>query len=174
MRKAIEWAALAAGLLVAAFVGCGNDVTETGGPTGDAGGPASSSSHASASVSAVASSSTGGVANCNTNPECEIPKEDCTCAECLDTALCNPDQCKTDGVCDFNDSCICPDCDVDPAHYCDNPDNCDHNGDCDSFNEGCVCDDCWTKDECKDNPMTGGAGGTGQGGGGNKGGAGGA
>ena len=75
--------------------------------------------------------------------------ENCGCIDCADTAICNADQCVSDGICDqFDDSCICPDCDN--THYCGDPakKNCTDDGVCDSFYEGCGCADCGTKTHC--------------------------
>ena len=75
--------------------------------------------------------------------------EDCACADCAKTAICNADQCVTDGVCDpLDDACICPDCDN--THYCGDPakKNCTDDGACDSFYEGCGCADCAGKPHC--------------------------
>jgi hypothetical protein len=75
--------------------------------------------------------------------------EGCACVDCAKTALCNVDQCVTDGICDpLDDACICPDCDN--THYCGDPTkkNCTDDGACDSFYEGCGCADCAAKPHC--------------------------
>lgn len=48
--------------------------------------------------------------------------------------------CDTNGVCDGDDDCVCPDCDSHPS--CAAPGSCDDDGTCDTTNEGCGCADC--------------------------------
>jgi hypothetical protein len=87
-------------------------------------------------------------AGCEGEPDgtCDPPTEGCACSDCVETALCNPDQCTNDGVCDLQDACICVDCHAN--EFCVDSKSCDGDGVCDSFYEGCRCSDCAAKPEC--------------------------
>lgn len=65
------------------------------------------------------------------------------------TCPCGSSNCVNDGFCNFNDDCVCSDCDTDP--FCSDPTKCVNDGVCKSFEEGCVCADCATHPECLDN-----------------------
>lgn len=62
---------------------------------------------------------------------------------------CESADCVNDGVCSFDDDCVCSDCDDDL--FCSDPTKCKNDGVCQSFEEGCVCADCATHPECLDN-----------------------
>ena len=54
--------------------------------------------------------------------------------------------CQTNGQCDIQDDCVCPDC---SNHlFCANPANCKDDGTCKPFLEGCICADCASLDIC--------------------------
>jgi MYXO-CTERM domain-containing protein len=135
---------------------------------GAGGGSSSSSSSSSSATSSSASSSSTGMASCMADGVCEALTEDCTCADCQMLAMCVPDQCVNDGLCDLLDACICVDCRQD--QFCSNPAHCKNDGKCDSFTEGCQCEDCAHKAECpissssstgvSSSGSTGGAGGS--------------
>lgn len=144
LGAATTWAGGACSLHFPSYdVGLGGGAGETSGPgTGTSIGTVTSTS---------AEAGSGGASTCDIVDGVCSPKsgEDCGCADCAGTAICNADQCVNDGICDqFDDSCICPDCDN--THYCGDPakKNCTDDGVCDSFYEGCGCADCGAKPHC--------------------------
>ncbi len=154
VRRAVEWALF--GLLGAATAWSGGACTLSfpdngtgvgGGSLHSAGSGWSTGNTGSGDATTVGS----GVSTCDiVDGVCSLMAgEDCGCVDCAGTAICNPDQCVTDQVCDpLDDSCICPDCDN--THYCGDPakKNCVDDGVCDSFYEGCGCADCGGKPHC--------------------------
>ena len=50
-------------------------------------------------------------------------------------------------MCTTDDDCVCPECDNDP--FCSDPNNCNSNGMCETFQEGCVCEDCFSHPLCQ-------------------------
>ncbi len=85
------------------------------------------------------------VPECVDDGMCAFVTEDCSCADCMTTALCVPDQCADDGVCTLDDSCTCDDC-SDAKAEC--PGACNLDGTCESFYEGCDCADCTEEANC--------------------------
>src|SRR4051794_10290655 len=110
---------LASSLLFTAVLGPFAPLSALGAGGGGVGGEAASSGSVASSSSA--SSSSGG-AVCKDDGLCEVFTEDCTCADCKTLAMCVPDQCVNDGVCDLKDACICADCRHD--QFCSNPAHC--------------------------------------------------
>ncbi len=82
---------------------------------------------------------------CVNDGACAFVTEDCSCADCMTTALCVPDQCADDGVCTLDDSCTCDDCSEAKAEC---PGACNLDGTCESFYEGCDCADCTEEANC--------------------------
>lgn len=85
------------------------------------------------------------VPECVDDGVCAFVTEDCSCADCMTTALCVPDQCTDDGVCTLDDSCTCDDCSEAKAEC---PGACNLDGTCESFYEGCDCADCTEEANC--------------------------
>jgi hypothetical protein len=77
---------------------------------------------------------------------CASLSEACVCADCVELALCNPDQCVDDQVCTLADACTCPDCATE--EFCNDPSHCKDDGVCDSYTEGCACADCEVNPSC--------------------------
>ena len=50
--------------------------------------------------------------------------------------------CNTNGACQTNDDCVCPDC----TNVCGN--DCNNSGICDPYYEGCGCPDCFGHPLC--------------------------
>lgn len=102
-------------------------------------------------------------AACVDDGQCDVYSESCACADCVDVPACtgylpciengpgcnDPDQCQCvgcndNGVCSFNEDCLCSDCQGQQSCF----DAC--NGDllCDVRNEGCACSDCASLPQC--------------------------
>lgn len=96
----------------------------------------------------------GGEEGCISPPDgfCD-ETEDCVCTACAPAAGCMEGGCMANGFCEleFEDSCICSDCDDDADCLGLGGGNCTDDGVCDRIKESCACEDCFDEETCKDN-----------------------